>query len=775
MAPEKTPYHQQFAEKIIEKLKEGTAPWQRPWQPGEFQPAFNPVSGTVYRGVNQVMLGMEGLNDPRYTTYKQAESQGWQIKKGSKSEKVVFWAMTRPEMVRNDDGKPALDDDGKIKMEDVPLARPILRYASVFHASQIEGIPEWEGRDISWNPDDRAESILQNSGAEIHHDQRDRAFYSPTSDDIHMPPKAAFENSDKYYGTALHELGHWTGHSSRMDREGGPFGSELYAKEELRAEIASWMISSELGLGHDPSQHLSYVDSWVKALEKDPYEIVRACQDADKIKNYTLELEQQHSIDKGMNISRPDREKLNKREAAMHGTPENGKTYLKVPFSEKEQAKKHGAKWDTKGKMWFAPEGTDLENLSRWIPEGKSASLEIQKPVQQREQEEAQAKNSAKEKTYLNVPYSEKGQAKKLGARWDKSKKLWFAATGTDLDPFSKWMPKNKVIALENNPEQEFAKALQEAGLDLQGQLPIMDGTMQRVPVIDGKQNSRDGAYTGFLDGNPAGFIQNHKTGVKMNWKATGHKLTEEQKSELKVQAALKKQERDMVLAEQREKASKRSFAKWQNAKDWANEHQEYLAKKGVLAFGVRVNDHGNLLIPGKDTEGHIHTLQTITADGKLFEKGGKKSGCFHTIDPEGKLGQGGPILISEGYATGASIHMATNEPTIVAFDASNLEPVAKALHAKYPDSPIAILGDNDHHLQNNVGEEKAKAAAKAVNCQSIIPKFTNSERGQGLSDFNDLHKSSGLDAVKTQLSGLFKAPKQVAQKKAVKAVAMAR
>jgi len=142
------------------------------------------------------------------------------------------------------------------------------------------------------------------------------------------------------------------------------------------------------------------------------------------------------------------------------------------------------------------------------------------------------------------VPYSEKNQAKKLGARWDKSEKLWFAATGTDLTTLAKWLPKQKVNAPQTNAVHEFAKALQEAGLDLQGQQPIMDGTLQRVPVIDGKPNSRDGAYKGFLDGHPAGFIQNHKTGLKMNWKADGHELTAEQKSQLKAQSAQKKLER---------------------------------------------------------------------------------------------------------------------------------------------------------------------------------------------------------------------------------------
>ncbi|WP_432737343.1 zincin-like metallopeptidase domain-containing protein [Maridesulfovibrio sp. FT414] len=757
MTKENTPYYQRFAEEIIQKLKEGTAPWQKPWKPGEYQPAFNPVSGVVYRGINQVMLGADEQNDPRFMTYKQAEAQGWQVRKGSKSRTIVFWQMHEYVSLKDEDGKNILDDDGKIQMQSVLLEKPIVRYSNLFHASDIDGIPEWDGREITWNPDERAETILNNSGAEIIHDQRDRAFYTIAKDEIHMPPRAAFEDSDKYYGTLLHELGHWTRHPDRLDRENGPFGSEIYAREELRAEIASWMITSELGLSHDPSRHLSYVDSWVQVLEKDPYEIVRACQSAEKIKSYTLAFEQQQAQEQnreqGMTMSAQDKEKLDKREA-QYGVPEEGKIWLKVPFSEKNEAKQHGAQWDKDKKMWFAPKGADLEPLNRWLPE--------QKPSAQLEQQPEAAKQPATEKTYLNVPYKEKWLAKKHGALWDKSAKLWFAPTGTDLEPLAQWLPKERIVAPETNAVLEFAKALQEAGLDLQGQLPIMDGNLQRVPIVDGKPNSKDGAYMGFLDGTPAGFIQNHKTGLKSNWKAEGHELTEEQKAELKAQSAQKRVEREKDLAEQREKASKRAFAKWANAAGWASEQQEYLAKKGVPSYGVKVNERGDLLVPGRDANGHIHTLQTITPDGKLFEKGGLKAGMFHTIDPGEKIGKGGPILITEGYATGASIHMASNLPTVVAFDASNLEPVAKALKAKYPQSTLVLMSDNDHHLQHNVGIEKAEVAAKTVGGLSISPNFTEEEKAQGLSDFNDLHQSRGIGEVKAQISRTIKIAKNM-------------
>ncbi|MBW9878691.1 DNA primase, partial [Escherichia coli] len=145
-----------------------------------------------------------------------------------------------------------------------------------------------------WNSIERAESILEASGAKISHDQVDRAFYRMSTDSIHLPQQASFPSADRYYATALHELSHWTGHASRLDRDlSHPFGSEGYAREELRAEIASMIIGDELGIGHDPSQHVAYVKSWIKALQDDPLEIFRAAADAEKIQGFVLGLEQQ--------------------------------------------------------------------------------------------------------------------------------------------------------------------------------------------------------------------------------------------------------------------------------------------------------------------------------------------------------------------------------------------------------------------------------------------------------------------------------------------------
>lgn len=288
---EKVPYAQRVAQQLIVQLEAGTAPWQRPWDPDAitFGRPMNPVSGKPYHGINAVYLMAQGHDDPRWCTYKQAAAEGWQIRRGEKGTTVEYWQWEKEE-------KQADGSKRNVKME-----RPKVFWATVFHASQIDGIPPYVVPERTWDPQERAEALLQASGAWIDHRAGNEAFYSPASDRIILPLKEQFAAGDRYYATALHELGHWTGHPARLSRDllNGTFASPEYALEELRAEISSLMVGTELGVGHDPGQHAAYVKSWVKALKDDPREIFRAAADAEKIFNFVLAFDRQHVLDKG--------------------------------------------------------------------------------------------------------------------------------------------------------------------------------------------------------------------------------------------------------------------------------------------------------------------------------------------------------------------------------------------------------------------------------------------------------------------------------------------
>lgn len=299
---DKKPFYEVVADRLISQLESGTAPFQKPWEPGQSIIPYNPVSGAKYKGANSFWLTMQGRSDPRWMTYKQSQSINAQVRKGEKGTLIQYWKFSETKPVLDNSGKPILDADKKPLTKTAQLERPRVFSAVVFNGEQIEGLPELEQKTSSDNEvfqrHERAENILSNAGVPIHHDQSDSAFYRPSTDSIHLPEREQFISPDRYYAVALHEVGHSTGHHSRLDRDlTGAFGSESYAREELRAEIASLMIGDELAIGHDPGQHAAYVSSWIKVLREDPKEILRAAKDAEAIKDYVMEREKNISIE----------------------------------------------------------------------------------------------------------------------------------------------------------------------------------------------------------------------------------------------------------------------------------------------------------------------------------------------------------------------------------------------------------------------------------------------------------------------------------------------
>mgnify|MGYP002746938832 FL=1 len=278
--------------KIIEMLKQGNVAWQKPWAStgtSLLTPA-NGKSGRRYRGANNVILLFEqlrnGYNDPRWYTFKQiSEIEGAKLRKGSKGIKIEFWT----DKVKDKEASQEAGEDVYKNLE-----KPILRYFVVFNATMIEGLEPYKASIPTWDPVERAENIANANGVPVIHDQGNRCFYSLSKDEIHMTPRAAFSNSSDYYTTLLHEVGHSTGHHSRLGRAiSNRFGTEEYAKEELRAELASMFLCRDINLHseHIDASHAGYIKSWIKVLKEDHNEIFRAAADAEKICDYLFERE----------------------------------------------------------------------------------------------------------------------------------------------------------------------------------------------------------------------------------------------------------------------------------------------------------------------------------------------------------------------------------------------------------------------------------------------------------------------------------------------------
>lgn len=286
----KKAFSDQVAEKLIKQLEAGTAPWQRPWgEASNAQLPMNPTSGNRYKGINVVHLLSEGRADPRWMTYKQAETVGAQVRKGEKGTTIQFWSF--PDRGNAEENKHVSETE-KTKS---PI--PFVRYSPVFNAEQIDGLPPLPpAKERTWESIERAENLLIASGAQIDHASQNRALYYPQSDRILLPQKEQFTDAHLYYAVALHELGHWTGHESRLARDlSGAMGGERYAKEELRAEISSMLMGAEIGLGHDPSNHVAYVAYWIEELKKDPTVIFKAAADAEKIQTFLLQKELEYT------------------------------------------------------------------------------------------------------------------------------------------------------------------------------------------------------------------------------------------------------------------------------------------------------------------------------------------------------------------------------------------------------------------------------------------------------------------------------------------------
>lgn len=289
---------QQFADELIKKIEANEAPWQKGWVSGlgDILPVNH--QGKPYRGNNLIDLMMvaqaKGYNDNRWYTFNNAKDYGGHVRRGEKGTVISFFSRTKTENKKDEQGNTIYDKDGKPEKVTYVLDRPIVTTAVVFNAEQIEGLPP---RTLTtpmseWERIERAEVIvkgIESQGVTIEHRLGDGAYYSPTDDKIVMPDRGQFPTPDAYYATLLHEIGHATGHESRLNRDlSGGFGSESYAKEELRAEIASMIVGEQLQIGYDPSQHHAYLKSWVKVIKEDPKEILRAVKDADAISEYVL-------------------------------------------------------------------------------------------------------------------------------------------------------------------------------------------------------------------------------------------------------------------------------------------------------------------------------------------------------------------------------------------------------------------------------------------------------------------------------------------------------
>jgi len=271
-------------ERIIEQLEKGVIPWRKPWRGN---PAMNYVTRKPYRGINPMILPHSG----EYLSFLQANELGGHVKKGEKGNMVVFFKPLEVEDVKTGDKKNI----------------PFLKYSTVFHLSQIEGIetklPPIVLSDAI-KPIEAAKKIITDytgrTGVHINHViGSDRAYYQPSTDTITLPEIGQFTSANEYYSVAFHEAAHSTGHENRLNRNIGTstFRSQKYSYEELIAEIAAAMVMNETGIEISQTFENSagYIKSWLEKLRDDKKMIVTASGAAQKAADLILDREANQS------------------------------------------------------------------------------------------------------------------------------------------------------------------------------------------------------------------------------------------------------------------------------------------------------------------------------------------------------------------------------------------------------------------------------------------------------------------------------------------------
>jgi len=271
--------YNKITSQITELMQQHGSDWTRPWTSTAGGPS-NALTGDHYKGINTLLLNLEahgkGYSQPYWATFKQWRMKGGSVRKGQRGTLCVFY-------------KPIVIEQPNESIKTVP----VMKHFFLFNADQVDGIeiPETEESVAIQDRNHAVDGLLNCTGAIIH-ETGSRAYYSPSKDHICIPPLSAFSSSEMFYSTLLHELSHWSGHPTRLNREEGMqsrFGSSAYAMEELVAELASAFLSIQLKVSHEPRKdHAQYLNSWLQVLDQDPKAFSSAASKAQRVSDYLL-------------------------------------------------------------------------------------------------------------------------------------------------------------------------------------------------------------------------------------------------------------------------------------------------------------------------------------------------------------------------------------------------------------------------------------------------------------------------------------------------------
>lgn len=654
-------YRVQVAQEVATLLQSGQAPWLNR---ADSVPAFpyNPASSAKrpYGAMNALWLMLKaqqaGYADPRWLTQEQAEAMGLRSKVGEPLSSVQLQFWQTEKTVEHKNSQTGAVETSRVKLD-----QPISILYHAINISQLNGrVPDLETRSAT--PETVARLLIERMAIPVLHDAAYQApFYSHLKDQIQVAAPQEGKQLE-YLASLMPALLQATGHQKRMAREAALMHSaQPNAIEEARVAIGAYFLCSKLGLPYVPPPLASgHAKELARIMQEDKNEVFRIARDANRMVDYLMV--HVHAIERDL-------------------------------LEKQAEAHEHAAS-PNKGKMPMYGVST----------------------------------NRDEDRVYLRpMTEDERMRAKALGRiRFDPESKLWYVPPDVDRSLFKEFEASG-VASVGVNPgvvRLEFEKQCKAAGLIITGEIKAVgeDKTdWQRTKVTNTKHPSRkDGAYILYLnDSKPRGTIMNHLTGEKVNWSYDMPAMTPEQQQKIEEQARRERAKRLREQQELREHVAASCQNHWESISSDGAENQKYLVRKGVGAYGVKVDRNGNLVIPMRDPNGKMWSYQTISPkkDGpKLLAKDGQMSGNFHLVgvDKFDELKAYPAVLFAEGYATGASLHEATGLPVVIVFCADNIEPVLKIAGDLLPKGVEKIVcADNDMYFPERAVENIAAKGIK--------------------------------------------------------------
>ncbi len=755
-------FNEAFIESVIEAVRNNDAPWSKSWKTGEIQTPYNAKLNTIYSGRNAIRLQLEaqkrGYQDPRWATYHQISAMGGKVNKGEKGVGILWYS------------EKTVDDQ----------TFPIAKHYHVFNIEQtnLPTITLEERREHT--PDLQTFADLVNEHNPII--KSGEPAYRPSNDSIYMPDKESFRSDAEYYSTFLHEMSHWTGHESRLNRNiKNKFGSPEYAQEELVAELSSYMISLETGLPFNPSNSEAYLQHWAEKTGLELEEsMMTAFKNATRAKNF---------------INTP-LYKERKQEAKKYETQNNrptrslGKTFsikngnTEYPFNVQILMRNHYAgigrfcKNQEEIIDYLKHEGFSEKEIKptilNYLKEKENNSEQAQESdfwqLFSKEIDESEIFNSihSKKPFYLAVPFDDRVEAKTLGAKWDNEKKSWFVPADADLSIFSKWHATDKVQTSGKNIN-DFCAEASALGLDMTNFNTTPD-QWHRVALHNKNSHNKDGAYKIFHnpDGTIGAVAKNFSTNEEIKWSTRSadkeHILPEVKKAN-EINRGLylsSKQEARQQIANSRENDVKILFKKLPNAQG----NEPYISRKGIRHLnGIKKLTNGDIVIPlisgeriggMKDKKVGMTSLQVISHNGeKRLMTQACKAGSYFPIGSKAARLNPSHVFIAEGVATADSVYqLASNKHgenvlVVAAIDSNNLLNIAEKMQLMYPNVEKIIAADNDRGTEQKNQNNKNPGISAA---QSVIDKYPDFKLiipypiNEKNTDWNDVLTKKGLE-----------------------------